>query len=82
MTRRSDASRITDDPEAPRGVSPRLAGPRFLDRGLSAMSGGSMAASLRRPRRPLDGAGDLFWEVAHSGTQNEERTPAGRAFHL
>ncbi len=46
------------------------------------MSGGSMAASLRRPRRPLDGAGDLFWEVAHSGTQNEERTPAGRAFHL
>ena len=24
------------------------------------MSGGSMAASLRRPRRPLDGAGDFF----------------------
>ena len=82
MTRRSDASRITDDPEAPRGVRPRLAGPRFLDRGLSAMSGGSMAASLRRPRRPLDGAGDLFEEIADNGTQNEERTPAGRAFHL
>ena len=45
------------------------------------MSGGSMAASLRRPRRPLDGAGDLFEEIADNGTQNEERTPVGRAFH-